>query len=149
MCVVCYRDLEGNTDDSVPLRSCSMVACTSCFEYINGGSCPVCEAPLPSIDTISCLPLLLVFGEEKTYELKDVLLAEYYWLKDVENKSDDWEDSNQALEDISPQIDAHVKRLYRKKSLHLHPDRNPELVAEWELMNKAKAIFSDPKTRRK
>ena len=126
-----------------------MVACTECFEFINGGSCPVCEAPLPSIDTISCLPLLLVFGEEKTSELKDVLLAEYYLLKDVENESDDWVDSKHALEDISPQIDALVKRLYRKKSLHLHPDRNAELIEEWELLNKAKAIFSDPKTRHK
>jgi len=75
--------------------------------------------------------------------------VEYFLLKDVENESDDWADSKQALEDISPQIDALFKRLYRKKSLHLHPDRNPELIKEWELLNKAKAIFSDPKIRRK
>jgi hypothetical protein len=145
--VVCYRDLEGNTDDSVPLRSCSMVACNTCYDEIKGGSCPLCEAPLPSIDTMGCLPLMFIFGDD-TYDLKDVLLAEYFWFKDIENDSEDSDDAKIALKETSPQIENLVQRLFRRKSLDLHPDRHPDMIEEWELLKKAKAIFCDPKSRR-
>jgi DnaJ-class molecular chaperone len=52
-----------------------------------------------------------------------------------------------ALSEVSPQIEDLINRLYRRKSLDLHPDRHAEMIEEWELLKMAKSIIGDPKSR--
>lgn len=125
-----------------------MKCCSSCYHEVEGGFCPLCESPVPSIDTMSCLPLALILGNE--FEIKDLLLAEYYHTTDDDDDSNqqDGKESHMALYETSEEAKAAVNRSNRKLSRVLHPDRNPDTHEEWVHLNKARNILRDDKLRR-
>jgi flagellar biosynthesis GTPase FlhF len=143
-CCVCAKPLllDGNDNNSVPLRTCIHVACTTCHPTLQGKACTICASPIPTLNSLHPLPYLQPLDNPV---VKDALLEEFYISREAIRDSSKQGELDQAAETTVKAIDKH----YRRASIKVHPDRHGETFrSEFDALTKARDVLRDDVLRR-
>jgi hypothetical protein len=143
-CCVCSTSLlvDDDQEDSVPLRTCAHVACTTCHPTLLGKACTVCSSPLPTLDSLHPLPYLQPLDNPA---VKEALLEEYYISREAIRDSSKQGELEEAAKKTVKAIDKH----YRRASIKVHPDRQGETFrTEFDALTKARDVLRDDALRR-